>query len=209
MLARQVRAALADREVGSVDDLVRSLRLVTSPAEQRLLRRAGAVLGAAVQDAVRGVRSREARCAAVELAARSAGFVDVITSCDPAPDGTVSIDATGQYRHLWIRAARASGPGATLAEGTRAVGAGLRPGTHPGEIVRESANGVVPRLVAHADLGTDGAHRPRGSDAAALRSGQAVAVLAELRHAGGRVAVCDTYLVGDDRAESLTLGGTA
>jgi hypothetical protein len=175
MLLAEIERALPEAELMPLDDGVRELRLVPSPRELTVLREAGAALSAAIDAALAAPHP----LAALERAARRAGFTDVL-----ARTGDGWIDATGQYRMLWIRAARATD--GSLAARMAAAAGELRAGVRP-----------AVRCISHADLATGGDHR---EGEPVPRAGEVVTLLVE---DGGAVAA-ETYRVTESDPECLT-----
>lgn len=174
-LLAEIERALPDAELVRLDDGVRELRLVPSPRELTVLREAGAALSAAIDAALAAPHP----LAALERAARRGGFTEVL-----ARTGDGWIDATGQYRTLWIRAARATD--GSLAARLAAAAGELRAGVRP-----------AVRCVSHADLATGGDHRL--GEAEPLRAGEVVTLLVD----DGGVAA-ETYVVTESEIECLT-----
>jgi hypothetical protein len=175
MLLAEIERAVPEADLVPLDYGVRELRLVPSPYELAVLREAGAALSAAIDAALAAPHP----LAALERAARRAGFTDVL-----ARTGDGWIDATGQYRTLWIRAARATD--ASLALRLTTAAGGLRDGARP-----------PVRCISHADLATDGDHRL--GEAEPLRAGEVVTLLVD----DGGVAA-ETYVVTESEPECLT-----
>ena len=108
----EVRAAAPGWDVRPLGGLVREQRLVPSAAELGLLGTATGHLSTAL-DAVLGPDLPDGeRIALLEQALRGAGYTDLMVEVVHGPDGVSAVEATGQFRFSWLRAARLVTPAA-------------------------------------------------------------------------------------------------
>jgi hypothetical protein len=237
-LVEQLRAGLPTAELVDLGDVVREQRAKPSRSETALLRRAGETLGAAVEEAAEAALEATPgeRIAIVELQARGAGFTDVLPFAEAGEDGRVTVDVTGQLRHVWVRAARTRGGvhADALAAAQAAVGEQLYAGARPSQLQDaaraaaaracgsgaggaggngaggDAASSLTLRCIDAADLATAGGQRALADPDAPLQAGAVVAALVEIAEPDGRRAVgCETWAVGDGTAaaQPLTKGG--
>jgi Xaa-Pro aminopeptidase len=220
----EIRQALDGWTVRPLNGLVRGLRQVPSPAELALLRRAASALTeTAAAAAAQGLSDCE-RIALAERELRGDGYLDVIANTSRTADGVTSVRITGQYRYLWLRAARLADPdgdawpvGVAWPGALRRAVAAAVAATVPGvttaalEAAARPALGQLPagttadvRLVYHADLATDGeyANDPAGQP---VPDGAVVVVEIDARFADGtHAAVAETVLAAGDGSVCLT-----
>lgn len=196
------RLAASATELVAVDGAVREARRRPSATELELLARAGGILAGALDEAGRAGPEAAVRLAAVERGARGAGFLDVIATAGEGSDGSWWVDATGQMRHLWVRAARTADP--ALRGALRAAVDAVRPGARPSDLARAAGAGMTVRCIDHADLATGGDLRVLDPPDAPLRQGAVVALL--VRRDGSTATAGDTVLVTAAGPRNLTEG---
>ncbi|GHH87965.1 hypothetical protein GCM10018793_65810 [Streptomyces sulfonofaciens] len=219
----ELRAALPGWRFAELPGLVREQRAVPSAAELVLLEEAARVVGGAADEAVAGGLGGHERVATVERLVRGAGFLDVQVNTADAADGAQCVQVTGQYRTLWVHAARlAGGAGADWAAALqdaldRAVAAALPGAT--GADLGAAARPALERLpqgtdararwTDQTDLASAGEYRP-ATDGTPLTAGSVVAVTVDaLLPGGGYAALADTVLITPDGARRLTAAGAA
>lgn len=233
----ELRAALPGWQVRELPSWVREQRAVPSAAERALLAEAGRVVGRAVDAAVEdaapaGTEGSSApaaaaegpggrdRVATVERLVRGAGFLDVQVHTAHGLDGVECVQVTGQYRTLWVHAARlagaaGSGWAAALGEAHEAALAAAREGACDADL-EAAARPALDRLpegsnaqvgwVDQTDLASGGEYRVRPAGTP-LRAGSAVAVTVDaLLPGGGYAALADTVFVTAQGARPLTRG---
>ncbi|HEY1700199.1 MAG TPA: hypothetical protein VGG75_10855 [Trebonia sp.] len=217
-VADEIRQALPGRHVREVGDIAREARLAPSGPELALLRRGGVLLGRALGPAAADGLTRNARIAAAERGLRGEGFLDVFARAEEAPDGFLSLQVTGQFRHLWLHASRlVGGPGpdwpAALARGLAAAVAAARPGVSADELTAAAGPALAslpPGIAARvrwthqADMATGGEYLRYPADLP-IPLGAAVVITVDAEFGDGRhAAVADTVAVTDNGTESLT-----
>jgi Xaa-Pro aminopeptidase len=216
-VADEIRQALPGRHVREVGDLAREARLAPSGPELTLLRRGGTLLGRALGPAAADGLTRNARIAAAERGLRGEGFLDVFARAEEAPDGFLSLQVTGQFRHLWLHASRlVGGPGpdwpAALNRALAAAVAAVRPGVTAAELTEAArpdtalpaGTTVRVRWTHQADMATGGEYVRYPADLP-LPLGAAVVITVDAEFTDGRhAAVADTVAVTDNGTESLT-----
>jgi hypothetical protein len=216
-VADEIVAAVPGWEVRRLDGLVREQRLVPSPAEVELLRRAGRIVDDAITEAVVEGSTAGSRIEAVERALRNGGFLDVYPYPLSTSDGVASVVVTGQYRTTWVHASRVLGGGAgwagpleeALGRAIAAVTAGATVGSladaaAPLPATLPAGATVEVRWVNQADLSTGGEFRT-DDPAVELADGEVGAVSVQVAFAdGGNAAVAETVRVTTGAPEHLT-----
>lgn len=210
-LLHHLEAALPGARLVALPERVRDARLAPSTRELALLREGGGILADALAGAVGQARGSADCVARVERLTRGAGFTDVFTSSGAAADGSVSLEVTGQFHALWLRAARAAGEtGETVSAALdAAVSRSLRPGARRADLARAvemATDGPLSLSIGcvhHADLATGGDYH-FGDQDGPFRAGQIVAVTVATDSSAGRIAVADTYRLTDAGVEVLT-----
>jgi Xaa-Pro aminopeptidase len=228
-VADEIRQALPGRHVREVGDLAREARLTPSGPELALLRQGGALLGRALGPATADGLTRNARIAAAERGLRGEGFLDVFARAEEAPDGFLSLQVTGQFRHLWLHASRlVGGPGtrtpdtacaagpdwpASLNRALAAAVAAARPGVTADELTaaaRPALAALPPETTARvrwthqADMATGGEYVRYPADLP-VPLGAAVVIAVDAEFTDGRHATAaDTVAVTDNGTQSLT-----
>jgi Xaa-Pro aminopeptidase len=217
-IAAEIRQALAGWEVRPLADLVRTLRQAPSAAERTLLRRAGGTLAATAARAAATGRTDSERIAVAEHDLRGDGFLDVAATTARTADGVTSVQITGQYRYLWLHAARLADPATAAWAGPlrRAIAAAVAaavPGATAAGLDRAARAAldrlpcdatVTVRWVHAADLATNGEYADYPADLP-IPAGAAVVVGIDVRFADGRHAtVAETVLAAADGPVCLT-----
>ena len=217
-VAREIRAALPRHDIRDTGDLARQARLAPSEHELALLRQGGGLLARTLNEAAANGLTPNARIAAIERGLRGQGFLDVFARAAEAPDGVVSLQATGQFRNLWVHASRladagaAAWPAALNGALTAAINA-ARPGVTAAGLAdaADEALGELPVAatasvgwVHQADMATNGEYASYQAGLP-IPSGAVVVITVDAAHPDGRHAqVADTVAVTADGARSLT-----
>jgi hypothetical protein len=211
-IVANVRAALPEVDFADVEGAVRDRRAQPSQSELALLGRARSILDEAIDTALTGNHTTEERWAAVQRISRRSGFMDILGHCHADPeDGSVSVEVSGQFRHLWLRRAKARGGNATarLQPALEAIAGSLKPGTTRAEMQAAGAKyadiagwqGFACDCLSHVDIETDGAQRmPAPDDPQPFRNGELVLLTCSAPSARGMVILGDMFLVGDTGA---------
>jgi Creatinase/Prolidase N-terminal domain len=214
-IVANVRAALPEVDFTNVEGAVRDQRAKPSQSELALLGRARSILEDAIDTALTGNHTTEERWAAVQRISRRRGFMDILGHCHANPEeGSVSVDVSGQFRHLWLRCAKARGgdAAARLQPALDAIAGSLKPGATRAEVQAAGARyaetarwqGFACDCLSHTDIETDGAQRPpAGADSEPLQDGEVVLLTCSASSARGTVALGDMFLVGDTGARTI------
>jgi hypothetical protein len=215
-IVANVRAALPEVGFSNIEGLVRDQRAQPSQSELALLGRARSILEHAIDTALTGNHTTEERWAVVQRISRRCGFMDIFGHCHADPkDGSVSVEVSGQFRHLWLRRAKARGGDATarLRPALDAIAGSLNPGATRGEVQAAGARyaeiagwqGFACDCLSHTDIETDGAQRPPAdADSEPLQDGEVVLLTCSAPSARGTVALGDMFLVGEAGARTVT-----
>lgn len=208
----EITAALPGWRIRPLPGLVRARRVVPSQAELGLLERGGQAMDAALTEATAAGLTVPQRVATVERVLRGAGFLDVVVHPATTTDGVVSLHVTGQYRTLWLQAARLADPAGEWPAALRAaldsaIGA-VRAGA--GDL-SAAVTGLPGRAAAgwvnQVDLATGGDYVPHDEP---MADGSVVAVTVDVLFPdGGYAVVAETVLVGASGATPLTSRSTA
>ena len=203
--------SLPETEFVDLGDVVRRDRVVPDERELEALRRLGRVAAEATNAAVGLEGTPGERIAAIERIARPAGMTDVFATAESAADRSVTVTATLQLQHLWLRVGRSiGGPLAdhAAAESAR-VASALRDGASDATLaaaLSADAPGDVTlsaEAVRHVDVAAaDRSERTNGD--ASLRRDEVVVVTVTAAQDGGRASHTDTYLVREHSAELLS-----
>jgi hypothetical protein len=206
-----VAAALAERRLVPLGDVVGESRLVTSRAERGLLERAGGIASAAFDKAQGEGSDGAAQVSSIELELRRAGFADALFSLSSA-FGATFVEVCAQFRQGWVQVARPTDPGAMpihVSDTWAGVLTSVRPGTTGADLTAQvSGLGALEpgstwtvRLVHQHDLSTRGElldqERP-------VLAGSVVAVSLEGLVPGDRCSLAETLLVEESGARVLT-----
>jgi Creatinase/Prolidase N-terminal domain len=208
-IVANVRAALPEVGFSNIEGLVRDQRAQPSQSELVLLGRARSILEDAIDTALAGNHTIEERWAAVQRISRRSGFMDILGHCHADPeDGSVSVEVSGQFRHLWLRRAKARGgdAAARLQPALEAIAGSLKPGATRAEVQAAGAGyaeiagqqGFACDCLSHVDIETDGAQRMLApDDPRPFRDGELVLLTCSAPSARGMVTLGDMFLVGD------------
>lgn len=208
-LVEEVTAAADGREVRGLGGLVREQRLVPSPAELALLRDGARVLRQGFDEATRAIRPGTAapeRLAVLERVLRGNGFTDVVASST-----STTLEATGQYRHGWLRLARPVDPAwaGPLDAALRAAVGAVAAGTRAADLAAAAAPALAAlpagvdrhvTCVNQADLATGGEYAP---DEAVPAGAVLVVEVEALFAGGGRAVAAETVYAAPGGAEAL------
>jgi hypothetical protein len=212
----EITAALPDWRVVRLAGLVRQQRVVPSRAELALLELGALAMDTAVAEATEAGLTVPERVATVERVVRGAGFLDVLAHPFQTRDGVVSLQVTGQYRTLWLQAARlADGagewPSALQSALASAIGA-VRAGATARDLTAAAGLSGLPgratvSWVNQADLATGGDYTDHDQP---MVAGSVVAVAVDVLFPdGGYAVVAETVLVGAAGATPLTARSSA
>jgi hypothetical protein len=208
-IVANIRAALPDVDFVNIEGAVRDQRAQPSQSELALLGRARLILEDAIDTALTGNHTSEERWAAVQRISRRSGFMDILGHCHADPeDGSITVDVSGQFRHLWLRRAQARGgdAAARLQPALKTIAGSLRPGATraavqaAGAKYAESAGwkGFACDCLSHVDIETDGAQRMLASDdPQPFQNGELVLLTCSAPSARGMVSLGDMFLVGN------------
>ncbi|HEX4241424.1 MAG TPA: aminopeptidase P family N-terminal domain-containing protein [Steroidobacteraceae bacterium] len=208
-LVNQLRKTLPEMELRDLGSAVREERLRPSPEERRLLETGAHLMDYALALAW-SEPTPDARTSAAVRALRRSGFQEATVSCATLGDGSEFVDATGQYRDVWLRQSRPrGGPAAAAADAALSTAlAAARPGTSEATLARLSAGQAAGRQAAfscfpHADLETRGLYRGAGDAARVLRADEVVCVAVTLAGDEAALAAAATVRITEHGAEPL------
>lgn len=217
-IVEEVRTLAPGWEVRSLGSIVRNQRALPSAAEVALLRSGADILSRSMDAASAPGLSVTERIAVLERDIRGGGFTDVFIDTGTTVEGVVSMQATGEYRHGWLRTSRliATEPAPAWVESvTAALDAAIRsiaPQVTQSELsaaahekLRAMPAGATCELrcINQADLATNG-ELHLSPAAAPHAEGEVVVVSVDVLFPGGRAIVAETILIGPDGAEPLT-----
>jgi hypothetical protein len=215
-IVANIRAALPGVGFVNVERLVRDQRARPSQSELALLGRARLIMDDAIEAALAGSHTSEERWAAVQRISRSSGFMDILGDCHADPeDGSITVDVSGQFRHLWLRRAQARGgdTAARLQPALKTIAGALKPGVTRAQVQAAGARyaktagwqGFACDSLSHVDIETDGAQRiPAADDPQPFRDGELVLLTCSAPSARGMITHGDMFLVSDTGARIVS-----
>lgn len=180
-LLTQLRDAAPGAELRPLGDLVKVARRVPDLEELALLEEAGKILTDVIEKAAQKAEDG-ARLSLMVGDGRRAGYADLEVHCRTADTGDRLIDAWGQYRYVWVEAARTEGgaAGETLQRARDVLFSALKPGVSESslqEAVAKALPGKTDLTVScwsHVDIETRGAYRPAEDTHRAFAEGEVV-----------------------------------
>jgi hypothetical protein len=211
-IVANICAALPGVGFANVERVVRDQRARPSQSELALLGRARLIMDDAIDTALAGNHTSEERWAAVQRISRRSGFMDILGYCHADPeDSSISVDVSGQFRHVWLRRAQARGgdAAARLQPALETIAGSLKPGVTRAQVQTAGARyaeiagwkGFACDCLSHVDIETDGAQRiPVADDPQPFRDGELVLLTCSAPSARRMITLGDMFLVGDTGA---------
>lgn len=202
-LVNDLSENLPDADLKDLPNAIRSQRYALSNSEAGLLNEAKNKLNACLDQAWAQGKNDAQRIEIAVKETRSAGFLDVVVFCKSLEDGTVYIDAVGQYRYVWLRVARAEG--GAMADLLNSVIAEVKSKLSTG-ICEEDLTALVKAQIGDkyqfsfscmplSDLESRGKFRLPGDGARLLKEGETVSVSLGLSDNNNVASVSEMVLV--------------
>ncbi len=198
-LLTQLSEAAPEAELRPLGSLVKEARRVPDPEELALLEDAGQILSGVIEKAAHETEDG-ARLSLMVGDGRRAGYADLEVHCRTADSGERLIDAWGQYRYVWMEAARTEGgdAGKILQRARDALFSALKPGASESSLQAAIAKAfpgeknLTVSCWSHVDIETRGAYRLAADANRAFVEGEVVAPRLTLKTPAGVFASAAT-----------------
>ncbi|MFC2952692.1 aminopeptidase P family N-terminal domain-containing protein [Marinicaulis aureus] len=180
-LLTQLRDAAPGAQMHPLGNLVKDVRRVPDLEELALLEEAGHILTDVIEKAAHKAQDG-ARLSLMVGDSRRAGYADLEVHCRTADTGDRLIDAWGQYRYVWVEAARTEGGGAgeTLQRARDVLFSALKPDASESSLQAAVAKalpgetGLTVSCWSHVEIETRGAYRSADDTHRSFAEGEVV-----------------------------------